>query len=302
MIQQATEFNVNGSTLRGFFHKPDTAAAEDKLPIVVMGNGFATEWQFGTGAIIKALTSAGIATLNFDYRGFGGSDNLNNQPRQVLDTQAQLADWRAAIAHAKAQAWLAPGKLIFWGSSLGGGHCLTMAAEFANDSALACAVAQVPHCCSREAFKVVSKTSVLKGMGAGIKDSIGSLFGAKPVLLPVVEVPEEYGVMNYPGWKAHYFKIASGSSTWENAIPARSLLKAGDYRPIATADKITVPTLLVAGRQDAGAPFTAVEQTAEKIPQVELYAYDGDHFEVYHGNLLPDIVAHEVSFIQSAID
>lgn len=300
-MQQATEFNVNGVTIRGFFHKPDRTTENDKLPLVIMGNGFATEWQFGTQAIIKALNRAGIATLNFDYRGFGGSDSMPRQPRQLLATKTQLDDWRGAIAHAKSQSWLSPGKLVFWGSSLGGGHCLTMAAEFADDTDLTCAVVQVPHCCSRAAFKVVSLANIFKGMSRAILDSLLSLVSAKPLWLKVVATPDTYGVMNAQGWKQHYLKLASDSTTWKNVIPARSLLKAGDYRPIQTAHTITVPTLLVAGKSDAGAPFSAVEETAKKIPNAELYAYEGDHFEVYHGPLLEDIVAHEVEFIKKAL-
>ncbi len=298
MNKVSTQFLSQGVVVRGYFHKP--ADSEGKaLPIVVMGNGFATEWQFGTSAIIEGLVNAGFATLNFDYRGFGESENLPKQPRQVLDTGAQLDDWRAAIAHAQSQDWLESSKLVLWGSSLGGGHCLTMAAEFAGS--IACAVAQVPHCCSREAFKVVSLSSVAKGMSKAIADSLGSLLGRSPILLPVVEEPENYGVMNYPGWKKHYYHIAGNSPTWNNAIPARSLLKAGDYRPMMTADQITCPTLIVAGREDAGVPFSGVEKTMEKLKLGELYAYDGDHFEVYHGQLIGEIVAKEVEFILNAL-
>ena len=258
MKKYPTRFSSQGVVVRGFYHQPEEG--NGPLPLIVMGNGFATEWQFGTSTIIEAFVQAGFATLNFDYRGFGGSDNITGQPRQVLDTQAQLDDWRAAIAHAKKQSWLDQTKLVLWGSSLGGGHCLTMAAE--QGSAIACAVAQVPHCCSREAFKVVSFASVLKGMSRAIVDSLGSLFGKAPILLPVVEEPSAYGVMNYPGWKDHYVQIADNSPTWENAIPARSLLKAGDYRPVTIAGDILCPVLLVAGKQDAGVPFVAVEKTA----------------------------------------
>jgi len=292
MQQQATSFESQGVQVRGFFHFPQEK--KQAMPLVVMGNGFATEWQFGTQAIIKALTEAGIATLNFDYRGFGASDNLPKQPRQVIDTKAQLEDWRAAIAHAKSQNWLDQAKLALWGSSLGGGHCMSMAAEHPE---IACAVAQVPHCCSREAFKVVSLSSVFKGMSLAIKDSLLALFGREPVLLPVVEEPERYGVMNYPGWKQHYYHIAANSKTWENAIPARSLLKAGDYRPVLLAEQIQCPLLLVAGKDDAGVPFSGVELVAAKAPKAELYAYEGDHFEVYHGAKLNTLVQQEVNFM-----
>ena len=297
MKQESTEFNVQGVTLRGFFHRPDIHV-EGPCPIIVMGNGFATEWQFGTEKVIAAFVEAGYATLNFDYRGFGISDTLFKQPRQVVDTQAQLDDWRAAIKHAKNQDWVDNEKIIFWGSSLGGGHCITMASEFTD---VVCAVAQVPHCCSRAAFKVVSTSAILTGMSRAIKDVIGALFGAKPVLLPVVSEPDTYGVMNYPGWKSHYYQIAAHSVTWDNAIPARSLLRAGDYRPVISAKQVICPMLIIAGKQDAGVPFTAVEETVANLNKGELYAYEGDHFDVYHGHKQAGLIAQELAFIQKHV-
>ena len=298
MKQEANQLLLGGAAIRGFFHRPDNANNTDQSPVIVMGNGFATEWQFGTRNIIEAFVNAGYSTLNFDYRGFGGSDALLGEPRQIVDTQAQLDDWRAAVEHASQQGWVDKNKMILWGSSLGGGHCLTIAAELKH---IACAVAQVPHCCSRAAFKVISFKAVLIGMSQGIKDVIGAKFNRPPILLPVVSEPEEYGVMNYPGWKSHYYKIAANSSAWENAIPARSLLRAGDYRPIQSAKSIACPVLVVAGKQDAGVPFSAVEETVKNLTQGELLAYEGDHFDVYHGHKQAELIAAELSFIQSHV-
>lgn len=292
MKKEITAFEVVGLTVRGVFHKPD--GLDGQIPIVVMFNGFATEWQFGTQSFIEQFVANGLATLNFDYRSFGQSDG---QPRQLLDIPEQLNDCRAAIQHALSQSWVDNDRLILWGSSLGGGHAISMASEF-QPKAL---VAQVPHCCAREAFKTVSLTSVFTGMGSAIKDAVCSKFGAAPVYLPVVEEPSVYGVMNHPSWKQHYFKLSKDSDTWQNGIVARGLLRGGDYRPITVAETIQSKTLLVAGKQDAGVPFSSVEDTAAKIANCELFAYEGDHFEVYHGDLQSGIVQKQLDFVQDVI-
>jgi fermentation-respiration switch protein FrsA (DUF1100 family) len=291
--QEATGFLVDGLRVRGVFHRPAQATA--KVPVIVMCNGFATEWSFGTAAFIEAFTRAGMATLNFDYRSFGGSEG---EPRQLLDIPGQLNDCRAAIAHALAQPWVDASQLVIWGSSLGGGHAISMAAECPQARAL---VAQVPHCCSRAAFKTVSWASVGKGMMAAISDALGSHWGRPPKRLPVVAEPPAYAVMSYPGWTAHYLQLAADSLTWQNAIVARSLLRGGNYRPIAVADKVQCPALLVAGLNDAGVPIEAVRETASKIRQCELFTYPGDHFEVYHGDQQPEIVQKELDFIIDAL-
>ncbi len=194
MIKEKTEFSVKGNIVRGYFYKPEFSD-DMPIPLIIMFNGFATHWCTGTLATIEAFTEAGFATLNFDYRNFGIS---GGEPRQLLDIPEQLNDCRAAIEHVKAQSWVDQKKIVLWGSSLGGGHAISMASEYPDIAAL---VAQVPHCCSRAAFKCVSLASVFKGVSAAIMDGLGSLVGRQPVLLPVVSEPEDYGVMNHPGWK-----------------------------------------------------------------------------------------------------
>ena len=290
MQKIASNFVVEGTRIQAYFHKPENIDA--KLPIVVMGNGYATEWQFGTQSFIDAFTGAGIATLNFDYRSFGQSDGT---PRQVVDIPGQQEDFLAAVAHAKAQPWVDASRIVIWGSSLGGGHAISTAAKLPDVCAM---VAQVPHCCSRAAFKTVSLGSVFKGMSKAIADSIKSLFGAQPVLIPVLAEPGNYGVMTHSNWLKEYQVLADGSPTWHNAMPARSLLKGGDYRPMMVADQIQCPSLIVAAKDDAGVPIDSVKETVSKMKNCKLKIIDGDHFGVYQGAPIEDVVASELAFIK----
>ncbi len=59
--------------------------------------------------------------------------------------------------------------------------------------------------------------------------------------------------------------------------------------------------LFVAGSKDAGVPLVAVENTVAKIKHAELYVYEGDHFEVYHGSKQPEILRRELEFIVKII-
>ena len=291
MKQEKTQFIVKGVSIQAFFHFPENVEMKS-LPLIVMGNGYATEWQFGTEPFIKAFTEAGFATLNFDYRGFGGSEGAL---RQLVDIPGQLDDWRAAIEHAKSQTWIDNKKLALWGSSLGGGHALSMAAEFPEVAAM---VAQVPHCCSRAGFKTVTLGAALKGVTYALLDNMKALLGLQPILLPILTEPGTYGVMTHPGWKQHYMSLAEGSPTWRNEIPARSLMKGGDYRPMTTANTIQCPSLLVAAKEDAGVPLESVETTLKHIQRGELFLIEGDHFGVYHGDQLETVVAKELRFFK----
>ena len=218
MQKISSHFVVEQQRLQAYFHKPD-GDTEERLSIVVMGNGYATEWQFGTEMFIKAFTDAGIATLNFDYRSFGESEGL---PRQLVDIPGQQEDFLMAVNHAKEQTWVDPSRIVIWGSSLGGGHAISVAAKLSGACAM---VAQVPHCCSRAAFKTVTFRSVFHGMSRAITDAIKSRFGAEPLLIPILAEPEDYGVMNHPTWLKEYELLTQDSATWENAMPAPLTIK-----------------------------------------------------------------------------
>src|SRR3954468_16610609 len=68
-------------------------------PCVVLAHGFGGTREVRLDAYAERFAAAGVAALVFDYRHFGAS---GGRPRQLLDIGRQLADWRAAIAFARA--------------------------------------------------------------------------------------------------------------------------------------------------------------------------------------------------------
>src|SRR5215831_12139521 len=82
--------------------------------------------------------SARPGSLVFDYRNFGASEG---EPRQLLDIGMQLADWAAAVAHARTLDGIDHDRIGVWGTSFGGGHVITTAARVPGIKA---AVAQCP--------------------------------------------------------------------------------------------------------------------------------------------------------------
>lgn len=294
MQTEPFECLVDGKTLRGVYHLPDQSG--DKPAVVLMGHGYGTEWQFGTAGFIKAFTDAGLATVNFDYRYFGKSDG---EPRQLVDIKKQLEDWRAVLKVIQKSALVDSGRIALWGSSLGGGHAISIAAETPDLKAL---VAQVPHCCSNAAFKTVKLTAVFRGVFSAIYDQLRAAFGLSVFKIPILGEPDEYAVLNHPGWKRQYLALKDEISEWENKIPARSLLRSGEYRPILLAEKVTCPALIIYGKSDEGVPAESVEQTAAKMGDVVLHSYDGGHFEVYSGKIHSDTVRRETEFLVSHLN
>ena len=84
-------------------------------------------------AYAERFAAAGLGVLLFDYRHFGAS---GGEPRQLLDIGRQLADWRAAVAYARARF----DRVALFGSSFAGGHVLAVG----TDPGIAAVVSQCP--------------------------------------------------------------------------------------------------------------------------------------------------------------
>src|SRR3954447_24665152 len=87
---------------------------------VVMGHGLSAVREQRLPAYAERFAAAGLAALLFDYRYFGSS---GGEPRQLLDIDAQLADWRTALGWARARYE----RVGLFGSSFGGGHVIEIA-------------------------------------------------------------------------------------------------------------------------------------------------------------------------------
>ena len=65
---------------------------------VVLGHGLSAVRDQRLPAYAERFAEAGLAALVFDYRHFGAS---GGEPRQLLDIDRQLEDWRSAFAYAR---------------------------------------------------------------------------------------------------------------------------------------------------------------------------------------------------------
>ncbi len=281
-------FESGGERCVGYLHLPSGVAHP---PVLLMGNGLASEWHFGTANFVRAFTAAGIATFNFDYRYFGES---TGEPRQLLDFAKQLDDWRAALACLRTREEVDTTRIALWGFSLGGGHAISLAAE---EPTLRAVITQVPHLNSRGAMKMLPKGLLIRTLGHALFDKLGALFGGSPHSIPVVAEPGEIGLLSKPGWKAHYLSLVPPGSQWRNAVPARSIFTAARYNPIDVAEKLKMPVMLVYALNDAAIPAVNVEIAAQRMADVTLLPFDGDHFDIYSGALHEEVVAAELGFL-----
>ncbi len=262
---------------------------------VICAPGFGALWQFGNSTAITAFQKAGYAIFAFNYRGFGDSEG---QPRQFINPTEQLKDWLAAINYVKTLGAVSK-NIVLWGSSLSGGHVLSAAATVDGVNAV---LAQVPHCSSRSAMQGANKVKLIATVMHALVDKLASVVGLRHRIAIVGDEHDGACGLSYPGWKKAYLSIVDDTANWQNAIPASSLLTAGNYNPIDTAEKINCPVFIAYGDKDRGILMSDVEATAAKITQCELWKFQGDHFDCYdNGKVNRQCIDKQLVFLSNLL-
>lgn len=260
-------------------------------PVLVMAHGFAGERTFRLPAFAEAFCRQGMAVFLFDYRTFGDSEGL---PRQQVNPNMQLADWRAAIAHVRALPCLRGSRLALWGTSFSGGHVVSLAAE---DDSIDALIAQVPFVSGWNLMKGQSLGNLVQLTSAALMDGIAAVLGLKPRHYPVVAKPGSRAIMNTAESYDGYLQLAPPQTNWQNAVPARVGLHIPFYSPLSRAAHVACPSLIIAARNDSLIPVAAVKMLADRIPGSDYRELDTDHFQPYVEPVFADNLAIQQDFL-----
>ena len=287
-------FHSGGVELTGYFHRP--ADATGKLPCVVMGHGFSgtQDRLFGSA---ERFAEAGFAALTFDYRSFGES---GGEPRQLVSVRGQLEDWRAAIRFARASEGVDPEKIALWGSSLGGGHAVSVAAE---DPRIAAVVAQIPFNGFPRRVEGQSTLDALKLLWAMAVDAARGKLGLSPRYVRMVGKPGEVAVTATPQANEHIATLGGehGGSLWRNEVAPRGLFSMMRYRPGELAHRLAMPVLVSIAEDDRETPEELTRQLAERAPRGEQRRYPGDHFDFYRDPVRGRVLADQAGFLRERL-
>jgi fermentation-respiration switch protein FrsA (DUF1100 family) len=263
----------------------------------VMAHGFAGTREMRLPAFAERFAERGFAVLLFDYRSFGDSAG---EPRNLVAPKRHVADWRAAVEHARSLPGVDGDRLGVWGSSFSGGHALVTAAREDADAY----VGQVPFYDGARTLPYLIEQSGLSfavdATKAAIDDFARKYTLREPRYIPVVGQPDELAALNTPGSESGYREIVPDDmdeDEW-NRCAARILLTVGTYRPIEHADRVDCPALVVEAAQDQLVPASAVDATVRKLDDVERLRIDGDHFDPYTGGTFERIVEREAAFLE----
>ena len=281
-------FDVSGDRIAAWLYRPADAGAS--VPCVVMAHGFANVRTACLPEFAERFAAEGLAVLVFDYRHFGDSEG---EPRQLLDIGRQHADWRAAIAFARAQDWIDADRIGLWGTSFSGGHVIHLAAH---DQRIAAVVAQSPFTDGLAQMRKVSPRVTAAFTSAALRDVWSQVRGRPPYTLPVVGPPGSVAALTSPGCEDCYREMLPPGSAWRNEVAARLALRLGSYRPGRLAAKVRCPLLVCVMEQDALTPVEPAVRAAEAAPRGELRRYPGDHFDVYFGETFERVARDQAAF------
>jgi uncharacterized protein len=285
-------FESDGVELVGYLHHRSHATGRG--PCIVMGHGFSgTQDRLFDNA--GRFAEAGLAALTFDYRSFGES---GGEPRQVVSVEGQLEDWRAAIRCARGLEGVDPDRIGLWGSSLGGGHVIVVAA---GDPHIAAVVAQIPFNGFPRRVEGRSTLDTLKLLWAMTVDAARGRLGLPPYYIPMVGKPGEVAITATPRAQQHIAMLSGETqdSLWRNEVAPRGLFGMLRYRPGDEAHRLGMPVLVCIAERDNETPEELTRQIAERAPRGELRRYPGDHFDFYRDPVRQQVLTDQIDFLRT---
>ena len=288
--RRTVDFRSGDTHCTAWLYLPRTTSAAP-APAVVMGHGLGATRELGLAPYAERFAAAGLAVLVFTYRNLGDSGGT---PRQVLSMPKQLADWDAAIEYVAGLPEIDGGRIAVWGSSLGGGHAIAVAARHPE---LRAAVAQCPFTDGLASAGALGPRESLTLFGFVARDLLAKVRGKAPVSIPVAALPGEPGLMSAPDALPGMLALVPDGHQFINQAAARSVLSILRYRPGRSAKQIVAPVLVCISATDSVAPPKPTERYARQAPRGDVRLYDAGHFAFYVGAAFAQLVSDQTEFL-----
>lgn len=265
------EFRSGGQRCAAWLHLP---AGEAPHPAVVMLHSTGGLRQMRCYAERgRAFAEAGVATLQFDCRGFGASDG---EPRLLFDVRRQAEDLEAAIAFAAERSELDRERISLWGASAGCAQVLDAARRHPVRS-LVCLAPFVPG----RATQRSAGTPVARLGAAAFADRLRMAFGRDPRGVAIGGGPGETAILVREDAAARERAMVPAGVVWENRVVLRPRLRTP--HPLRLAPRVGVPLLVVAGESDLLCPPGPAAELARRAPAGEIELLPVGHFDLYEG-------------------
>lgn len=290
MTPTRVEFTSGAITVVGHLYRAEAAPRS----CVVLCTGFGgTQDTPSIRAVAQTLAAHGHTALTFDYRHFGLSAG---EPRQLIDINGQLTDIHAAVAFARDHVGVGPDRVVLWGTSLGGGHVVTAAAD---DPQIAAVIAQVPFNGFPRRVEGRSVVTTARVLAAMFYDRLRGALSLSPHYIPAVSGPNTVAVM--ASHDAQQVISKMDSPTWRNRVAPRALLDMMRYRPGRSAPRLAMPVLVCLGEFDRETPEDSAAQIATAAPHGTIRRYPVAHFDFYRPEVREQVLADQLEFLDTVL-
>ncbi len=288
MDPDVTSFISQGQRCDAWIWKPSGAGPH---PAVVLVHGSVCIKEAGLQPYGKAFADAGYVALAFSFRHFGGSEG---EPREFSCIHRMREDVRAAIDHVRDLSFVDPERVALWGTSMGSGHVVSVAAK---DQQLAAAIVQCPVFDGLVLARTFGIRNIARLTPDIVKDGVRRVMKRSSHYVRMVGKPGEKAIMSRPGHYEHVQRLVDDPQTFPNRMSAWVLAQVVTERPAMQSKNVQAPFLVCAvDREDITDPASTV-RAAERAPRGEVVRYDSDHFELYFGDLNRTVIADQIAFL-----
>jgi uncharacterized protein len=300
---ESISFASAGETCRGVIYRPDDRES-DALSAVIVAHGFSATRLTQYDRRARRLVEAGVAVVDFDPRFIGMS---SGQPRQRITPFDWLDDLRAAVAYVRDRSDINPQAVGLYGSSLGGGIAVALAAE---DRGIRAIALDVPVLDGLRATPSPLRSRPAL-MTAVVRDAIGRRRQRAPLTLPVIGDFQPGAVIQHDVegfWRAldeleglewvepRCVVRHPETGEWRNEATALELLDSVRFRPSRRAANVRCPVLVYLSEDDRIVPYAATRKALERIPHADVRSLRGGHFAPFYGDGFQKTVAAQISF------
>lgn len=286
-------FPSGGQKCAGWLYLP--AGPPKPRPIVIMGHGLGANREMGLDRFARRFAAAGMGVLVFDYRHFGDSDG---DPRQLVNIARQREDWISAIAYARTLRGFDATRIALWGTSLGGGHALSVAPD---DTYLAAVVVQVPFISGFSSALAKGPVSMAKVTTLAAADLVFGTIFRKPVQIRLAGRKRSTAMLSGADVPAGFGRLAEESTTYRPKVPARAALSILFDRPARQVKELKMPVLYALCDNDSVTPVKPALRAAERTKHAVVKRYPAEHFDIYFDEVFEQAVYDQTEFLTSVL-
>ncbi len=267
-------FNSGGLNLAGNLYLPKNLEESQTYPAVIVGGSLTSVKEQMASGYAKKLAENNIIALAFDYSHFGESEG---QPRQYEDPENKLRDLKSAVSYLLTLPYVS--NVGGFGICASAGNMMNLASEDKRLKATATVAGWFPD---------EETLPLLYGSQENIDHLIKSGQEAKKHYAETGENTVVLAYSNTDKTASHFGpmeyymdnKRGGGIAEWKNEFSLMSWEPWLSFDPIAKAESITTPTMIIHSDNSA-LPDNAKKVYQQLQGEKELVWLEGNHFDFY---------------------